>query len=265
MSGVLNQSRSMTGSALGKRHRNESETAVAVFSKKRWTSVDSETKVSLFVVIPREIRDMIVGNLLRAGDVNILQVSKALSEEASERINQEATCRIYYGCPDHANSKFSRPANPARIRNVEFRFHMSEQMCRNPPIMSQFREDCAIFRLDEVNTALKSTCDLTLEYGQVGLGRRTHEMRRLFLEALRPLTGFENVVLRVVPEKPGSDRVSGPGMQAFNERALTPDLEHFLGAVTIVGEGEGRRMVFHPRHLNTVFSLANEMRLMMKA
>lgn len=53
--------------------------------------------------MPREIRDMIVANLLRSGDLSVLRVYKALSEEALERINQETTCQIYQGYPDHAS------------------------------------------------------------------------------------------------------------------------------------------------------------------
>ena len=258
MSGVSTRSRSLTGSALGKRTRNESETAEAVFSKKRKIYIDSEIKVSLFVAISREIRDMIVGNLLRAGDLGILQVSKALSEEALQRTNQEATCRIYYGCPDHADSNFPRPVNPAGIRNVEFHFHMTNYLWMHTPTMTQFREDCAVFRLDECNTAPKSTCNLTLTYGTLGLGLPSSDMLNMFLHALRPLTGFEKVVLKVVREPVqgllfNMTPRSGPELQAVNERRLKPLLEHLLGAVTMVGEGDGRRMVFHPRSLNTEF------------
>lgn len=257
MSGVSSRSRALTGSALGKRTHNESETAEAVFGKESKSHIDSEIKVSLFVAIPREIRDMIVGNLLRAGDLGILQVSKAISEEALERINQEATCRIYYGCPDHADSNFSRPVNPARIRNVEFHFHITNQLWMDTPTMTEFREDCAIFRLNEFNMAPKSTCNLTLTYGTLGLGLPSSDMLNMFLEALKPLTGFENVVLKVVRELNQGllfimNPRSGPEMQADNERRLKPVLENLLGPATImVGEGEDRRMVFHPRSLNT--------------
>lgn len=266
MPGVLNRSGPLTGSALGKRTRDESETAEAVFSKKRKSSVDSKISLSLLVAIPREIRDMVVGNLLRAGDLSILQVSKALNEEALERINQEATCRIYYGCPDHAKTNFLRPANPAEIRNVEFRFHITSHLSNNPPTVAQFQEDCAIFRLDEFNRAPRSTCNLTLEYGTVGLGPQAHEMLNRFFNALWPLTGFEDVVLKVVPGPTDptdpTDRFFGPRPPAWLsrpetqvtiEQKLKPGLEHFLRPVTMVGEGDGRRMVFHPRRLNTKF------------
>ncbi len=245
MSGASSQFRPLV---LGNRTGNESETAETVFSKKR-SSIDSEIKVPLFVAIPREIRDMIVGNLLRAGDLGILRVSKALSEEALERINQEATCRIYYGCSDHANSHFSKPANPAGIHNVEFHFHISNLLIVNPPNVTQFREDCATFCLDECNTAPKSTCNITLTYETLGLETPRGEMFNLFFQALRPLAGFENVVLEVVPI-----RTAGlyfglgllPEKPPITEKRLLPTLERLLGAVTMVGEGEGRLMVFHP-------------------
>ena len=252
MSGASSQFRPLV---LGNRTGNESETAETVFSKKR-SSVASEIKVSLFVAIPREIRDMIVGDLLRAGDLGILQVSKALSEEALERINKEATCRIYYGCPDHANSHFSKPANPAGIHNVEFHFHISNLLIVNPPSGTQFREDCATFRLDECNTASKSTCNITLTYETIGLETPRGEMLNLFFQALRPLAGFESVVLEVVPTRTAS-LYFGLGLEpenpAITEQRLKPTLERFLGAVTMVGEGERRLMVFHPRRLSSEF------------
>lgn len=199
---------------------------------------------------------MIAGNLLRAGDLSILQVSNAVSEEALERVHQEATCRIYYGCPDHADSNFSRPANPAQIRNVEFRFHMDSHLSENPPTMSYFKNDCAIFRFDELNTAPNSTCNLSLEYG-VGLKLPSCELLNLFLQALQPLIGFENLVLKIGPGPTGLffglDPTWEPGAekQATYKRKLQPALEHFLGPVTMVGDAEGRLMVFHPRRWNT--------------
>ncbi len=251
MSGASSQFRPLV---LGNRTGNESETAETVFSKKT-SSVDSEIKLPLFIAIPREIRDMIVGDLLRAGDLGILQVS-ALSEEALECINQEATCRIYYGCPDHANSHFSKPANPAGIHNVEFHFHISNLLIVNPPTVTQFREDCATFRLDECNTAPKSTCNITLTYETLGLETPRGEMLNLFFEALRPLAGFASVVLEVVPTRTAG-LYFGLGLEpekpAVTEQRLKPTLERLLGAVTMVGEGERRLMVFHPRRLSSEF------------
>ncbi|CAD6568388.1 MAG: hypothetical protein ASARMPRED_001697 [Alectoria sarmentosa] len=141
--------------------------------------------------MPREIRDMIVANLLGSGDLSVLRVYKALIEEALERINQEATCQIYQGYPDHASQL------------IQSAFAIVEQ--------AKFEKDGPIWFFGGRNVDPTSTCNVTIEYGKTEPGSSGLCMRNSLLRALKKFNDIKNVVVRLNKIKHGEGASNAGG------------------------------------------------------
>ena len=172
-------------------------------------------------------------------------------------VDSDGTCKIYHGCPDRANSSFPIPSNMAEVRNVEFHFHMQPDNVHNrtadpfDPSMAQFKRECpAWYFVDAADTAPKPTFNIIIAYHGIGEPTRDYNVWLdilLGLMKVLTLSGYEEVTVQVVS---GSEFWNGAKRDLPSESsmaALRRRFENFMGKATMIGAGEERCMVFHPR------------------
>ena len=205
---------------------------------------------SLFLSLPREIRDGICAYLLKTGDLAFLRTSKQLSHEGMERLYREGVCRLRIGFPDGGGGDSFFPQKWATIQNYHFRiFYGHRTTLTTYPLTSHFE------RFANHNEAgLKNECLITIEYCSWDPRCKAYMMRGL--EAVTAyLTTFKTVVVTLIsgpwvtwcPKAYPASETTKTMLDTWN--TLKGKLEPGLGPAKLVGDanGEDRRLVFHPR------------------
>lgn len=218
-------------------------------------SIDlSKNPTSLFLSLPREIRDEICAYLLRAGDLAILRTSKQLGHEAKERLYREGVCRMKIGFPNGGARGSFFPQKWKNFQNFHFRiFYGPGSKLAFCPVI------CQLERFANLNEAyLKNECLIAIEYCSCdprGLTRYKAFRMNGLVAGIKRLTTFKTIVVMLV-SKPYETWCGMAHSVYENTKAMVDTrntlkgrLEPGLGPAKLVGDADGEdwRMVFHPR------------------
>lgn len=110
---------------------------------------------------------------------------------------------------------------------------------------AKFEKDCPIWFFGGRNVDPTSTCNVTIEYGNIGLGESGLRMRNSLLRALKIFNDFKNVVVKTEQESV-CDIWALTRFPLTHENLVRLHLESALGLATVV-EDEDRRMELRPR------------------
>ena len=174
-----------------------------------------------------------------------------------EPVDSNGTCKIYHGCPDRANSSFSRPSDMAEVRNVELHYHMQPDNVHNrtmypfDPSMAQFERECPVWYFvdDAANETPKPAFNIIIAYH--GIGEPTCDYN-VWLDNLLGLmkaftrSGLEEVTVKV---EAGSEFWNGAKRALPSDSSMAALRRHFensMGRATMIGAGEETCMVFRP-------------------
>ncbi len=208
-----------------------------------------------FSKLPREIRDKIFSELITSGNARFMSASRAMHSEGKDLIHKKGVFRINYGYSGMKRNVSSRTKKIAdQIQNLLIRANMKEID------HGRYQDHKAFFRplAPIMDSALpRGICSVYIET-EVSVD---HQIQYNFLWALRALTEFDTVVLRVEtdPTK-GYKRAECPDQTLSTgelERAADfgdgfldlaqGELELFLGKCFRGSDGDGLCLIFHPR------------------
>lgn len=118
------------------------------------------------LTIPRELRDMIIASLLQSGDLSVLCICPPFTEEALQRINHEATFRVYFNISGHEKTVVERANIPAGIRNFDVRLRLP--LSGDVGLEDAFQSSL-IRHLSDRNDGAMGRCTFTIDYKRLGL------------------------------------------------------------------------------------------------
>ncbi|CAD6582492.1 MAG: hypothetical protein ASARMPREDX12_000957 [Alectoria sarmentosa] len=210
---------------------------------------------SNLLTIPRELRDKIIAPFLQSGDLSILCVCPAITQEALQRIKHEATFRVNFGIKGRENTVLGRASIPTNIQNVDIR-------CRIPLEYSSESVDAlrssSIRHLGRHHYSTMDRCTITIEYdGGEGETLETLNIRTIFVPllsyTLSGYTQFNTVGIKVVRRgsRDTSNWNSSPQrrlcMDASDLKVLNKRMMPALGPAEFINHGESGSLEFHPR------------------
>ncbi|CAF9926326.1 MAG: hypothetical protein ALECFALPRED_003418 [Alectoria fallacina] len=207
------------------------------------------------LTIPRELRHKIIAPLLQSGDLSILCVCPAITEEALQRIKYEATFRVNFGINGRENTVLGRASIPAGIQNVEIRCHLPLEYSSES--VDALRSS-SIRHLGWYHYSTMGRCTITVEYdGGEGETLETLNIRTIFVPllsyALSGYTQFNTVGIKVVRggSRDTSYWNSSPQrrlcMDASDLKVLNKRMMPGLGPAEFINHGESGSLEFHPR------------------
>lgn len=190
------------------------------------------------LTIPRELRDLIIAPLLQSGDLSILRVCPAITEEALQRITHEATFRVYFSIKGHEDTVLGRATIPAGIQNVEVRFEL-------PP---------AGYAIDEEIIEYNGGESLDYIYQATKLREIRPRGSQILLMLSYELCGykhFDTLVIKVVrsyrDEYWTSSLERRLHIDTTDAKVLEDCMGHALGPTTLSANGANFSVEFHPR------------------
>ncbi|CAF9905777.1 hypothetical protein IMSHALPRED_003974 [Imshaugia aleurites] len=223
------------------------------------------------LTIPRELRDMIIAPLLQSGDLSILCVCPAITEEALQSIKKEATFRVNFNVRDRENTAVGGATVPSDIQNVEIRFQLppggdlklEEAFSLSSIGHLGYREDGAMGRctitidydggasFDLLDLRLRAPPDLLVGRITAITGLGGPRVLPMLLHALSGYTHFNSVIVNIVRGSMDDYWKCGPEVRLCIDRAdarlLKRDLVPALGPADFTNDGGHCSLAFHPR------------------
>lgn len=149
--------------------------------------------VSLFV-LPLELRHVIYDQLLIEGSMAILRTSKAIRDEAIQRIYKLGTLRLNFGSDDRVSSALRHlsPRVVNQIENVELRINVGL-----PSWGAQYQLDLRPIALLNCSNITRKSCVAVIDYGVFDLRRDLLSSRNSAHQALKTLVGFQDVKVKL--------------------------------------------------------------------
>ncbi len=217
--------------------------------------------------LPREIRDIIYRPLIYAHELNILQTSKAINEEASDIFYKDRACRMNFGYNIRTPTFFPTQALADKLQNVRFNINYR---CRGGSVFDGRFSSYGLWescdRKDVEQHMSKFTgSNTSRNLCMVSFAVYASAVKMFdpqVLELVKLLTGFETVVLEVRVELlegipySQSHVMKSISLDARFEESLEmakQKLEPTLGPAVLANEEhsrEGRfpyRQVYYPR------------------
>lgn len=210
---------------------------------------------------------MIYRPLIQAGDIDILCVSKLVSQEAIPLLSV-ATLRFIFGCPISSKVTFpltakitlsglSTFAAPSYIQNLDLRIDLVA--------LEGFSIHAGLIQCFGGSQVARRSCQITIIFGVSGLLPPTLEERKSY-KAMADLTGFKTLTLKLEINKDNS--IGDPALRRLESTPLITQaillfacdglslyLAKTLGPAKVNDSSNGRYLSFQPRDYQLYTSL----------
>ncbi len=150
------------------------------------------TKPCYLFAIPRELRDMILGDVIASGHPKILRTSRKLHEEGTELLYKRGICRLNMDFTNYT-AKFSLQKPIATlIQNVNIEIEPTRQM--DDRVWNQKVE---IFRKFSGSSVSRKDCRVVLLFAYFKNSLNKVPYFKLWMHMLQTLIGFSRITLEV--------------------------------------------------------------------
>lgn len=204
----------------------------------------------MFRRLPREIRDMIFGEMLASGQPQFLRSSRIMNQEGTSLISKHGVYRVNIGFGSMANC----PQIPQQVADTVQNLHLRVNFMDYQSFELGTYPERHILKMFSNSNIGRKSCSASFQ----GLGTSTYLVAFDVVHSLKSFTGFEEVALRIDTAWSGGmfypdhlhawQRTAAHRIKHLSLDLACREVEPDLGTAYLVQKREGPQLVFYPRY-----------------